>query len=408
MAMEVAAMKRKTLVGSLVAVVAVAAMLVWAFAPRPVEVEVGSAVIGPFEQTIDEDGKTRLARRYVISAPLAGRLARISLREGDAVSAGAAVASLTPVLSPLLDERSEREAQARVESAQAMLRRSGARVGSAQVALEQARIELRRGEQLSGEGFISATQLDSQRLATRAAEQELVAAQQERHVAEHDLEQARAALLALRPHAGGDRSFAVTSPISGMVLRVLQTSEGTVAMGTPLLEVGNLDELEVVVELLTADAPRAQPGTPVRIERWGAPTALEGRVKRVEPAAFTKVSALGVEEQRVNLIVDITSPREAWRALGDGYRVAARVVVTAVNEALLVPTSAVFPLPEGEDHQMAVFVIDDGRARLTPVKLAGRNATAAWVTDGLKAGTTVIVYPPAAVHDGVRVRERKV
>jgi HlyD family secretion protein len=192
------------------------------------------------------------------------------------------------------------------------------------------------------------------------------------------------------------------------VLRIAQPSEGTVALGTPLIEIGNLDTLEVVVELLTTDAPRALPGTPVRLERWGGPGVLEGRVKRVDPAAFTKVSALGVEEQRVNLVVEITSPREQWRALGDGFRVSARIVVTAVNEALRVPAAAVFPLPDSQDGQMAVFVVADGRARLTPVKLAGRNGTWAWIGDGLTKDAKVVIYPPTAVRDGVRLRERKV
>lgn len=402
-------MKKQTWVVAGVAGVTAVAALAWAFAPRPVEVEVASAALGAFEQTIDEDGKTRLPERHVISAPLASRLARITLREGDVVAAGAAIATLTPVLSPMLDDRSAREAQARVEGAQAQLARAGARIDRARVGVEQARIEWRRSEQLAKDGFIAPTKLDSDRLALQAAGSELETAQQERHIAAHELEQARAALMAMRQPAGSaGRAFTVTSPIAGQVLRVVQQSEGTVALGTPLAEVGNLDRLEVVAELLTTDALRAQVGTPVRIERWGGPGVLEGRVKRVEPAAFTKVSALGVEEQRVNVIVDITTPRAQWQALGEGFRVSVRIVVTALNEALLVPASAVFPLPQGNGDQVAAFVIDNGRAKLTPVKLAGRNGTSAWINEGLAKDTKVIVYPPTAVRDGVRVREREV
>ncbi len=423
--------RRNLLLWGATAVLAVGA-LAWAFAPRPVDVEIATATVGAFESTIDEDGKTRLPDRYVISAPLAGRLSRITLRPGDAVAAGAAVATLAPVLSPMLDERSAREAQARVEGAQAMLLRAGARVDRARVAVELAQVELRRSEQLAKDGFIAPTKLDADRLTTRAASKEQEAAQQERHVAEHDLEQARAALSAMRapanaagpppgrsqgtpaPSVGSERggtssrAFEVKSPIAGQVLRVVQPSEGTVALGTPLLEVGHLDALEVVVELLTTDAPRAQPGTPVRLERWGGPGVLEGRVKRVEPAAFTKVSALGVEEQRVNVIVDVTSPREQWQALGEGFRVSARIVVVAVNDVLLVPAAAVFPAPQGEGGAMAAFVIEGGRAKLVAVKVAGRNGTSAWVGDGLAKDAKVIIYPPSAVRDGVRVRERKV
>ncbi len=408
-------MNKRSLIVAVAVGVVLAAALAWAFAPRPVEVEVAVAAVAPFEVTIDEDGKTRLAQRHVISAPLAGRLARITLREGDAVAAGALVATLTPVLSPLLDERSAREAAARVEGAQAQLQRAAVRIERARVGVEQTRLELERSLLLARQGFIASTKLDGDGLSAKAAARELDTAVAERHMAEHDLEQARAALSALRPPAGragragvAGHSFAVTSPIAGQVLRVLQPSAGTVAPATPLLEVGDLNQLEVVAELLTTDALRAAPGTPVRIEHWGGEGLLEGRVRRVEPAAFTKVSALGVEEQRVNVVIDITSPRTQWQALGDGFRISARILVTAVDAALQVPASAVFPLPQGDSQQMAVFVVDSGRAKLTPVALRARNGSAAWIGPGLAAGTQVIVYPPTAVRDGVHVRVRRV
>jgi HlyD family secretion protein len=402
-------MKRKTWFVLIAVVIALALSLAWAFAPRPVDVELAPVTQGRFEATIDEDGKTRIADRYIVSAPLAGRVARIALREGDVVQAGAAVATMTPVLSPLLDERSTREASARVEGAQAQLARAAVRIERASVGVEQARIELRRSGQLAQDGFIAPTKLDSDRLALQAASKEHDAAVQERHIAEHDLEQARAALMAMRqPASTASKGFAVRSPVAGQVLRVVQKSEGTVALGTPLLEVGNTDPLEIVAELLTTDALRAAPGTLVRIERWGGPGVLEGRVRRVEPAAFTKVSALGVEEQRVNVIIDLTSPREQWKALGDGFRVGVRIVALAQDNALQVPASAVFPMPASDDHQMAVFVIDKGRAKLTPVALQARNGSAAWIGKGLAAGAKVVIYPPAAVKDGVRLRERRV
>jgi HlyD family secretion protein len=394
-----------------VAALAFVALLAWAFAPRPVEVEVATAALGRFEATIDEDGKTRLPDRYVVSAPLAGRVGRIALREGDPVEAGTVVATITPLLSPLLDERSAREATARVEGAQAQLARAGTRIERARVAVEQARIELKRSEQLARDGFIAPTKLDSDRLALQAAQKEGEAAVQERHMAQHELEQARAALGVLRQGAGGAaaaRGFEVRAPVAGQVLRVVQTSEATVALGAPLLEIGDLSKLEVVAELLTTDALRTPPGTLVRIERWGGAGTLEGRVHRVEPAAFTKVSALGVEEQRVNVRIVLASPRTQWAALGDGYRVGVRLVTIAKDGALLVPASAVFPLPESDDHAMAAFVVDGGRAKLVPVTLAGRNGQSAWVTQGLAVGAKVIVYPPTAVRDGVRVKERKV
>ena len=392
-------------------VLAAVALVAWAFAPRPLEVEVAAITKGPFQTTIDEDGKTRLRDRYVVSAPLAGRLARIGLREGDAVAANAVVATLTPVLSPMLDERTLRELQVRVEVADAQAQRVKARIALAKVGVQQARNEVQRSEQLAVQGFVSPTKLETDRLAALAAQKELDASIEEGHVAGHEIEQARAALLAVRsPERSGSRAFALRSPTGGRVLRVAQTSETTVALGTPLVEVGNTEELEVVAELLTTDALKAKPGSRVLIERWGGDSELEGRVRLVEPAAFTKVSALGVEEQRVKVLIDITSPPSQWRALGDGYRVGVRIVTLAVGDAVKVPTSALFPLPAHDDGSaagMAVFALEDGRARLRPVDTAARNGAEAWVRKGLEPGATVIVYPAAGVRDGARVRVRR-
>lgn len=397
-------MKKKTWIVVIAGGLATAALLAWAFAPRPLEVEVAPVSEGPFETHIEEDGKTRLRDRYVISAPLAGTIGRITLREGDAVEAGAPLATITPVLPAMLDERTRREQQLRVEIAQAQRQRVAARIEGAKVALAQARNEQQRSEQLAKQGFVAPTRLETERLAVQAAQRDLEAAVEEGHVAAHEVEQARAALLALTSPGGG-RGFALRAPVAGRVLKVVQASEGVVALGAPLLELGDTARLEVVAELLTADALRAAPGSRVRIERWGGDGLLEGRVRRVEPAAFTKVSALGVEEQRVRVLIDLVSPPEQWRALGDGFRVGVRIVTRAMDKVSKVPVSAVFPLPEGG---FAVFVLDGGRARSTPVKLGARNGHEAWIESGVTAGATVIIYPPAATRDGLRVRPRKV
>ena len=423
-------LSRSTWITGLVSGAVAVALLYWAFAPRPIEVEVASAATGAFELTVDEDARTRLRERYSVSAPLAGRLSRITLREGDTVMADAVVASLTPVLSPMLDDRSLREQSARVETAQAQIGLAAARVERARVSLDQARTDERRTEQLAQKGFIAQTKLDSDLLAVRAAQKELEAAEQQRHVAGHELDQARAALLMVRSgtdgvgagstgavvsgrgaNAGADarsviRSFEVRAPIAGRVMRIHQTSEATVALGAPLLELGDTQGLEIVAELLTTEALRTEPGGLVRIERWGGNAPLQGRIRRIEPAAFTKVSALGVEEQRVNVLIDITSPHEQWRALGDGFRVSVRIVTLALPDALRVPVSAVFPLPDRSS--MAVFAIEDGRARRVAVDVGARNGTDAWIRAGLKPGVTVIVYPPSAVSQDSRVRPRRV
>ena len=417
-------MKRKTWLVSGAAVLTLALALAWAFAPRPVEVELAPVTQGRFETTIDEDGKTRLADRYLISAPLAGRLARITLKEGDVVAVDTPLAVLSSVLPTMLDERTRRELQARIESAQDNVTRAGSRIARAQVSLDQAKNEVRRSEQLAQQGFIATIKVETDRLATLGAQREVESAAAERRMAAHELEQTQAALGAVRQPAAGagdganKSGFTVRAPSAGRVLRVLQTSEGAVALGTPLLELGDTQRMEVVAELLTTDALAARTGSRVVIERWGGPTTLEGRVRSVEPAAFTKVSALGVEEQRVRVLIDITSPHPEWQALGDGYRVSVRIITLAEGNAVQVPASAVFPLPadaaDATDGapatapRFAVFLSDGGRARLVRVVLGARNGSAAWIRSGLLSGQQVIVYPPATVRDGVRVAARKV
>ncbi|MCM2252790.1 MAG: efflux RND transporter periplasmic adaptor subunit [Ramlibacter sp.] len=381
------------------AAVAAAAALAWAFSPRPVEVEVATVTQGRFEQAIEEDGRTRLKERYTVSAPVAAQLARIALREGDCVTAGDTVATLTPVMPSMVDERSVREASARLKAAAAGVGRAAARVERARLSLQEARLEHSRSEKLAGDGFISPSRLDATRLALGGARRELDMAQAEREVAVQ--EQAQAAAV-LQPVTGAQgRPLRVRSPVSGVVLRVIQPSEATVPAGTALLDVGDPSRMEVISELLTTDAVLAQPGRRVVIERWGGP-AIEGRVSRVEPAAFTKTSALGIEEQRVKVLIDITAPPQAWQAMGDGFRVSVRIVTTSVEQALLVPVGALFPHEQG----MAVYQLAGRRAKLQPVEVAARNGSEAWVRSQLAPGDAVVLYPPAALADGRRVRVR--
>ncbi|MFN3303057.1 MAG: efflux RND transporter periplasmic adaptor subunit [Roseateles sp.] len=254
------------------------------------------------------------------------------------------------------------------------------------------------------QGFVAPTMREADRLALLAAQTEHEATQAERLVATHEVQQAQAALAAVQ--RGGGPAFPVRAPVAGRVLRVVQASESSVAPGTPLLELGDTARMEVVAELLTTEAVKLQPGQPVHIERWGGPGELQGRVRLVEPGAFTKVSALGVEEQRVRVLMDLTSPPEQWRSLGDAYRVGVRVVVLAQPRARQVPLAAVFPRSDAPG--MAVFVLDGQRARLQPVDVVARSSSHAWVRGEPAAGAQVIVYPSAAVVDGARVKPRKV
>lgn len=396
------ALQRKHLAWTATAV-AVAALLGWAFAPRPVPVDTAAVMAGRFEQAIEEDGRTRLRDRYTVSAPVAARLVRIALREGDRVQAGEVVAVLLPVMSAMVDERSAREADARHKAATANVRRAAARIELTAVAVEEAQLELHRTEKLAREGFLAPSRLDSARLALAAARRELEGARAEREAAVQEQAQAAAALLPVGGGAPAGRPLALRSPVDGVVLRVAQPSEATLPAGAALLDVGDPARMEVVADLLTTDAVQAQPGRRAVVERWGGPP-VAGRVRRVEPGAFTKVSALGIEEQRVKVLVDLEAPPPEWAVMGDGYRVTLRIVTLEVERAVQVPVGALFPVGDGG---MAVYRMDGGRARLQLVELGGRNGSEAWVRAGLEPGQGVVVYPPPGVADGQRVQPRK-
>ena len=392
---------KKNLLIILAALVAIA-LLVWVFMPGAAEVEVASVTKGRFERAVQADGKTRLRARYVVSTPLAGRVARLTLREGDAVEKGALLATLTPTAPAFLDARAEDELRARIGAVAASVRRASVGVERAKAALAQANNQLLRSETLARQGFVSPNQNETERLTVRLREKELESAKQDEQASRYDLEQAQAAL---RQYAQPDktsqtRAWEVRAPVSGKVLKVVQQSEGTLPAGTPLLELGDPASLEIVVDILTADAIQVASGMPVQMAVGAA--VFEGRVRLVEPAAFTKVSALGVEEQRVNVVIDITSPPDKWPALGDGFRVDVRILVQTVTDAIKVPVSALYPLA----NQSGVFAVEDGRARQKQVEIAARNGVEGWVKQGLEPGTQVIVYPPTTLKDGARVVAR--
>lgn len=377
--------------------------LAMAFRPQPVMVEVAEVTRGPFEQVIEDDGKTRVRERYVVSAPLAGKLRRITLKAGDAVAAGMVLAAIDPSSPALLDARTERELTERVGAAEASRLRAAATVERARAALDQSRSDLERFRKLAAQGFISAAQLEQAELETQISTRELEAARYAGQAAAHDVAVARAALLQVRDGAAGKPSgwrWEVRTPVAGQVLKVMQESESIVAVGAPLLEVGQPAELEVVVDVLSTDAVQIKPGALARLLRWGRAEPLEGRVRRVEPAAFTKISALGVEEQRVNVVIDLTSPVEAWQSLGDGYKVDASIIVASLDNAIKVPVSALFR--DGE--QWAVFTVASGKAARRAVQLGRRGGMEAVVEKGLQPGEKVIVHPGDAVKDGARVK----
>jgi HlyD family secretion protein len=339
----------------------------------------------------------------VVSAPLAGKLQRITLKAGDAVTAGMVLAVIDPSSPALLDVRTERELTERVGGAEAARLRAAATVERARAALDKSRSDLERTRKLAVKSFISAAQLEQVELEAKISLRELEAARYAEQAAAHDVAVARAALLQVRDGAAGKasaRRWEVRTPVAGQVLRVMQESEATVAVGAPLLEVGQPADLEVVVDVLSTDAVQIKPGAPVRLLRWGKTEPLEGRVRRVEPAAFTKVSALGVEEQRVNVVIDLTSPAEKWQSLGDAYKVDASIIVASLDNAIKVPVSALFR--DGE--QWAVFTIANGKAARRIVQLGRRGGMEAVVEKGLQPGEKVIVHPGDTVRDGRRIK----
>ena len=369
---------------------------------KPLDVDTSVVTRAPFEQTVVDDGIARVRERYTVSAPLAGTLARIELHEGDAVEPGAVLACLLPLPSPLLDPRARDVAEKRLAAAVDAQRQAEATVDRAVAAADVAQRELARVRKLSAADAVPMAELDRASADARMRDAELESARFAAKVAQHEVEQARAALETFAPGARNTTPFAVTSPVHGQVLHVLHQSEGAIAAGAALLEIGDPRALELAVDVLSQDAVAISPAMSARVVHWGGNTTLAAKVRRVEPAAFVKTSALGVEEHRVNVLLDLESSGEQWQALGDGFAVEVEIVVWSRPDVLQVPTSALFRHGTG----WAAFAVDGGRARLRDVQVGHRGPLATEIAGGLAAGETVIVHPSASVHDGASVRSR--
>lgn len=383
---------------------ALAGTLALGFLPRSVRIETVAAATGPLQVTVEEEGKTRVRDRYVISAPVAGHVRRIGLRVGDAVKTGQTVAVIEPARSSALDPRSRAQAAAALRSAQATAAAARDKARAAAVQAELARQDLARAESLRQSKFISEQAVDKARSELDRSQAAQSAADHDVSAAQFELERARAVLAYATPLAGREPAdmLAVRTPVAAHVLKVVHESEGTVPAGAPLIEVGNPESLEVEVEVLSSSAVRIAPGARVLFDRWGGDKTLEGRVRVVEPTGFTKVSALGVEEQRVRVIADFVSPRADWQRIGDGYRVEARFVVWEGADILQVPASALFR----HDSGWAVFVAEGSRARLRPIEVGQRSGLSVQVLSGLEAGAAVIAHPDDTIADGKRVKPR--
>jgi HlyD family secretion protein len=359
--------------------------------PRPLPVETARAAVGTLRATVNEEGKTRIKQRYVVSAPVAGQLRRIPFKAGAEVQAGETLlAVIDPLSSTLLDARTRTATEARRDTAVANVEK--ARAGQ-----HFAASELRRLEKLHAEKMISVQELETGQLREASAAKEQAAAESALRQTEAEL----AEFAGVTP-AGTNTLLdpvQVKAPATGRVLRVFEENARSVAAGTPVMEIGDPADLEVVVEVLSRDGAAIPPGTPVELEQWGGGEPLRAKVRLVEPAAFTKVSALGVEEQRVNVVADLLTPPEQRRNVGDAFRVEAKIIVWEARDALKVPAGALFR--KGE--QWAAFVVADGRARLRIVKAGRSSGTETQVLEGLKEGEEVILYPGSRVRDGQRV-----
>ena len=354
--------------------------------PSPLIVETAPAVVRPMQVTIDEEGISRVRDRYVVAAPIAGRVARLSLREGDSVRAGALVARVFP--APL-DPRAREQAQAQLAAAEDAQRATAAAVAQARLAHDLAHRAWQRAERMAKDNAIAPAEREQAQLEEASRAREIESADFHAQAAAHDVEVARAALTA------GTEPITIRAPVAGRVLRVPEQSERVVSAGTSLLEIGDPSRLEIVADLLSTEAVAVAPGASMQIQGWGGRT-LRGRVRLVEPSAFTKVSALGVEEQRVNVIGDFI---DVPGTLGDRYRVEIRIIVWHADSVLAVPASAVFRYGDG----WRAFVVDGGRARARDVVVGHRTPFDAEILRGLRAGDVVIAYPSDRVAEGVRV-----
>lgn len=394
--------------GLLACIVAVVvAAIVAAFQTQPVLVDTAVVSRGSLQVTIDEDGRTRIRDRYVVSAPLNGRLQRIGLDPGDAVSKDeTVVVTIEPLDPSLLDERTLAETKARLSAAESSVKRSASLVDRALATLNHAESELGRVHKLSDEDAVSADQLEAAELTFRTAGRDYQAAVFSQEIAEFERDLAQAALIR-SSEAADSKSTAeylvIKAPISGDVLRVFEENSRVVSPGTPLLEIGDSEDLELEIDVLSVDAVQIRAGQKVWIDHWGGDQPLHGEVRLIEPSAFTKVSALGVEEQRVNVIVDLTDSREQRTGLGDAFRVEAHIVTWNGDDVLKIPSIAMFR----SEEKWSVFIAQNGIAELSHVTPGKRNSQEVEVVDGINEGDEIILYPGDRIQHGTVIERRQ-
>ncbi|MBI5592014.1 MAG: HlyD family efflux transporter periplasmic adaptor subunit [Deltaproteobacteria bacterium] len=396
--------KRRTLSVSII-IIAVVLVTGYGLLPGATDVDLVNVFRGPLQVTIEEEGRTRLKERFVISAPTSGVMRRIDAKVGDPVQQGQTVAMLEPVWSQALDPRSRAEAEAGVSAATAALKAAREKERAAAADTEYLEKKLERITDLHANGYVAKDQFDQAVSEVNKARALRHSAEAAVDVSRFELDRTRTSLQSFtsRKSDASHQTINILSPITGTIFRIYRESEGTVGAAEPLMDVGNVENLEVRVEVLSSDAVRIKKGTPVLFKRWGGAESLSGAVRVVEPAGFTKISSLGVEEQRVLIIADILSPPDKWRALGDGYRLEAHFVVLEAKDVLQVPNSALFR----SEKDWAVFVSDKGKARKRLVEVGQRNGFTAEILSGIHENEKVIAHPDESIGDGSRIQSRK-
>ncbi len=392
----------RLLIGLIIVVVGLA--MFFALRAPPIDVDVSAVTKGPMLVTINDEGETRVRDMFVVSAPINGRLLRINLDAGDPVIAGKTiVARIMPVQPDFLNPRNEAETRALIRSLEAAVQSSAARIDQAEADRKLAAANFERIDALYRRGFATKTAQDAARAARDSSAARLTEARGVAESARFELRAARARLMTPSSSTSGGDILAVFSPESGSVLRLTHESETPISAGTPVVEIGNPADIEIVTDLLSSDAVKIKPGSRVLIDNWGGDKPLTGKVQRIEPFGFTKISALGVEEQRVNVVIDFTDPLTARQRLGHGYRVIVKVVEWEGKDVLQAPISALFR----DKGQWSVFVMRGGKAGLVPVKIGRMNDEHAQILGGLKAGEDVVLHPSEKIEDGTRIKLRE-
>ena len=378
-------------------------LVAWGLWPKPVLIETGVVARGPLTVRVSEEGKTRVRNRYVVAAPIAGKMRRVPLKAGDEVVAGETLlTTIEPIAAPLLDPRARIQAEAAVSMQEASRKQAVEVLDTKRTSLQLAEADRDRVRAAKLQGSVSAMDRDRVEGEASMRAAEVRAAEFALQVIDYELAQARANLE--RPEAGGRGNLIeVKSPITGRVLKVMQESETIVSPGVSILEIGDPADLEIEAEILSRDAVAIHPGDSVEIEQWGGENALKARVRRVEPAAFTKISALGVEEQRVIVLSDLVDSPEMAKRLGDRFRVEVRVAIWRTESALIVPAGALFR----EGNTWKTYVFGRGRAQLRAIDVGHSDGRLTEILSGLQVGDEVLLHPPDTVGDGTRVKKRK-